>query len=697
MDLQTRLKAGRPILVALMLAIFLRAWAVSLLPQDFDEPVYLQNGFDYAALIRSGNVNGVIDYPQTSEHPAFVKVLYAGGILLLGKAATWTNAFYLSRSFSAFFGVLAVAFLAIALDPLAAGMLALHTLAVKYSSQVYLEAVPMALSLGAILCFLRVKRDQMNRWLWLSATALGIASASKYSYTPVAVVVVAYLVLFEKKITWRQLIAYSMLLVATFFICNVSLWHDPVNRLAHSLVFHVQYSQSAHVQEVSYPWYQPFIWIFTSAPVSWHPNVFFYFGFDGVISILAVLGLPREWKQRRWLVVWFAAGLIFLLLWPTKWPQYALILTPALCLMGAASLRQGWQWVRSQESYWDYLHNLLPAPTKWFWWAVGAFAFFIAAVYLSAAVKLAVGKIGWAHITAQNSFLPSNSINTLLALPNGDMLIGTDKGAALYTPPRTTEEPGHWLIFDRTNSGLSDNRVLSLARDDGGNLWFGTAAGLDRFDGKKWTTFQSQDLGLADQQVYALCVDDSGRVIAGTQSGATLWDGHKWTPLTPPNKPQPVFVITATINSIWIGTQTGVSELPLAGGEGTVSFYPTQSTVKDLTISADGTLWAATSGSGLAKFQNGNWTYFTTANSGLPLNLVDWVDEVKPGLLWMGVSFASNVGGELASFDGKSWAVLTTENSGLSGSEPRAIAETANQEVWIGTTGQGIDLYKLGR
>jgi uncharacterized membrane protein len=131
MSLLKRLKAIQPIILVLFLAVFLRAWAVSLLPQDFDEPIYLQNAFDYAGAIRSGSIDKIMDYSGNSEHPAFVKLLYSSTILALGKSASWTNAFFASRAVSALFGVLAVSFLALAIDPLAAGMLAVHTLAVK--------------------------------------------------------------------------------------------------------------------------------------------------------------------------------------------------------------------------------------------------------------------------------------------------------------------------------------------------------------------------------------------------------------------------------------------------------------------------------------------------------------------------------------------------------------------------------------
>jgi len=693
MTLQIRLKALQPILIVLLLAIFLRAWAVSLLPQDFDEPVYLQAAFDYADALRAGDVNAVIDYPGVIEHPAFVKLLYSGAVLALGKLAAWTNAFYASQAVSAFFGVLAVLFVSLAVDPLAGGMLAVHTLAVKYTSQVYLEAVPHAMTIAAVLAFLKTDKEKPGRGFWLSAAALGVAAASKYSYLPVILVVLWYLALFEKKIRRYWYAAYAALALGVFFALDVSLWHDPLNRLYESLFYHVQYSQGAHVQEGGYPWYQPFVWIFTSPPGEWHPNVFFYFGFDGIISVFAVARIKREWKERRWLVVWLTAGMLFLLLWPAKWPQYALTVTPVLCIMSAESVRRFVHWVRIQETYWNYLKEMFPKPEKWLWVAIGAFALFVAAIYLSVAVKLAVGRVGWSNVTRQNSFLPSNTVYDLLPLGDGSMLIATGHGAAFWTPPEATDQPGTWIIFNTKNSGLPSDEVLSLVQDSNGNFWFGTDKGLARYDGHSWTTFDAKSLGLSDERVISLATSNNGAVFAGTLAGASTWNGTTWTPIDHAGD-KPVFALTISGDSLWIGIPEGAWRIAIS--EGQWEFYPTNSAVNHILVASDGTVWAATSGEGLARLEGSEWTYFRTGNSGIPYNTVNWVTEVSPGQLWVGTSHPTNAGGAAAWFDGEEWYAFWYNNSGASAAEVTVLAVQSGQ-VWMGTRTQGIDLYQLGK
>jgi sugar lactone lactonase YvrE len=698
MSLLTRIKTIQPIIIVMLIAIFLRVWAVSLLPQDYDEPVYLQDAFDYADAYKSDGLSNVIDYSGNPEHPALVKLLYATAVLSLGDAATWTNAFFASRSISALFGILAVLFVAIAVDPLAAGLLAVHTLAVKYTSQVYLEAVPHAMTIGSVLALLKMKNEKPDRWFFLSAIALGIAAASKYSYLPVVLIVLGYIAIFEKKLNLKSFLIYLVISLLAFFVLDVYLWHSPISRLLGSLSFHVQYSQGQHVAEVGYPWFQPFIWIFTSPAANWHPNVFFYFGFDGLISLLAVGGIKNEWQHRRWLVVWLSFGIFFLLLWPTKWPQYALTVTPALCIMGAQSLRRLLGWIRNQESYWGYLKEMFPKPGKWLWITIGGFLFFIAAIYLSAAIKLAIGRVGWSNITEENSFLPDNAVYALLPLDDNQMLIGTNHGAALWVPANQSDTDPSWLIFNSTTSGLINDTVLSLARDQQGHIWFGTADGISYFDENtktNWRSFDQQELGSEYTHILSLAAADAGDIYAGTLNGAIMFNGGDWIHIAPTSR-QAVFSVALSPDDseLWVGMASGVGKLSIL--DESWSFFPTEAPVKYILIDTQNTLWAATSGAGIAKLEDASWTYYRTSNSGMPFNTVNCLIETGEHVIWVGTSHPTSSLGALARLDDGTWQTYSSSNSGTSAAEITTIA-IRSDEIWMGTRTKGIDIYQLGR
>jgi hypothetical protein len=690
------------IIAIVLIAALLRGWAVLRLPLDFDEPTYLQAGFDYARLIRAGHLNGIIDYPGIREHPALVKLLYGLVVLALGPNASWTVALYLARGLSAFFGILACLVLAL-FDPLAGGFLAVHTMAIKYTSQAYLEALPLLASICAVLALNRA-RSARDGWFWASALALGATAAGKYTCFPLLVPIL-YLAIWEKRVRWYHLILYLALATATFWALDPTLWHQPVARLIDSLLFHVRYSQGTNVELANLPWYRPLYWISRAPASEWHPDVFFYPALDGPIFLLALPGLYLQWRERRWVVVWFIAGLLFLLAWPTKWPQYTLVLTPALCLSASSTLAWVYRWLREQENYWSFLSTMIPRPPLAFWILLGAAVLALAVGYSAYTLQLSLGKLGWSHLNTSNTPLPSNTVYGLVPGAGEDMILGTEQGAAIWAPPPATDLPDLWQVFTTANSGLPGNRVLSVACDGAGIIWFGTETGLGRYDGSSWKDYYAPDLGLAGESVYALAVGNDGRLWLGTNTGAAAFDGNTWIAYTTANSGLgDDWVLSLAVEGqpqgdrIWFGTRTGVSRLDTASGEWddfAQDFDAQWGGVDALLVDSRGRVWAGTVGGGLGLWDGAAWQFYNTGNSGLPYNTVKTVAEVGPGVLWVGTAIPNQVGGALTGFDGQTWRAYTPQNSGFSGAEPLTIARDAQERWWIGTRTVGVDVYQV--
>jgi ligand-binding sensor domain-containing protein/signal transduction histidine kinase len=85
------------------------------------------------------------------------------------------------------------------------------------------------------------------------------------------------------------------------------------------------------------------------------------------------------------------------------------------------------------------------------------------------------------------------------------------------------------LRFDRLSieQGLSQESVLNILQDRQGFMWFGTQAGLNRYDGYRMTVFRNepQDTGsLVDNYVTASFEDAQGRLWFGTKGGLTRFD-----------------------------------------------------------------------------------------------------------------------------------------------------------------------------
>jgi hypothetical protein len=694
-------KRSLAILGIILLGFGLRVWAAWQLPVDFDEPIYLEGAYDYAELIRQGDWQGVIDYSEVSEHPPLSRLLYAGVLLASEKGMNWEQALFTSRLVSVIFGTLAVALVAL-FDPLAGLLLAIQTLVVKYTGQAYLEAPALFAALLALFTMLR-SRKLGDFWFWLSAVALGLTAAAKYSYFPILFVIM-YMLWWHKRYRSLLLGAYFGVAIISFLAFDPYLWNHTLQRLQDSILFHQQYSVGEHVREVGYPWYQPFIWVSRSHGYIWHPEVFFYMGLDGLIFLVSLYGAYIEWIKRRWVAVWLAVGMLFLLLWPTKWPQYTLVVLPAFCLAASSSVRDIYFRLKEQDMYWDWFGNMFPRPSRKYLTCGGILVgVFILAIAVNTAV-LTYNRLSWANVTASNSGLPVDIVNDLLPLPDGRMLVATEAGAAYWQAAGEDDLVDQWQVLTPENSGLPHRRVLSLLRTGQGVLWFGTQSGLASYDGQAWQVYRAADMGLESDQINDLALAGQDLWVA-TQAGAALFDGVNWTAFTehdPGLTDNAVFALAVQPQTqgelIWFGLSSAVvSYNTHTGAWQTASGAQVGlgwGGVSDLLVDSSGRLWVSTLGGGISLWNGLGWSYLRTSNSDLPYNTVTDVEEFDPGAFWIATSIPNNTGGVVSRLEGEEWELFRPIFSGYTGAETLAISRDALGRIWFATRTQGIYLYE---
>jgi signal transduction histidine kinase/ligand-binding sensor domain-containing protein len=84
-------------------------------------------------------------------------------------------------------------------------------------------------------------------------------------------------------------------------------------------------------------------------------------------------------------------------------------------------------------------------------------------------------------------------------------------------------------IFDRSNSCLSTNRIVSIASRESGVLWLGTFdSGLIRFDTRSETcTHYTPEDGLAHVDVATITIDGENRLWMTTSNGLSLFDPER--------------------------------------------------------------------------------------------------------------------------------------------------------------------------
>ena len=338
------------------LSLLLHAQAARL-PIDFDEDDYMRAGQILADEIRTGNPAILLENNYRIEHPQFVKMLIASVMLgmepiqRIPELSVTSSPYDLLhrptlaavRRMEVAFGVLAVTALAL-VSPVAGILLATSTWAIKYTSQVMLESVPLLFSLlgVALYEFARGISSARRRRLAYVASAIGIGLAvgAKYPYAIAGLAIVVDRLRRTRRgetLRLKDALGWSMIAAAAFFAVNPYLWSDPIGRLIASAAYHPAYTTSEQVQSTGYPMWQQLIWLIQSVP--WHDDQnIFLVKFDTWMLPLALAGLVPLARKRPVYAIWLGLGAVALLFWPTKWPQYLLTIAVPYALAGAAGL-----------------------------------------------------------------------------------------------------------------------------------------------------------------------------------------------------------------------------------------------------------------------------------------------------------------------------------------------------------------------
>ena len=348
------------LLLAVLAATWQRARAIERLPPDFDERVYLPVAYRYAEMMAGGRWGEVAAYRENFEHPPLVKLLFAAELLASGTPEPeWKKArvgrpipedavpaFRRTRWLSGVTGILQVA-LTGGVHPVGALLLAFDSYHVKYTSQAYLEGVPGLFAILAVLAFERARRGTGQGTpfrlgpLALSGVLLGLTAAGKYPYAMVVGLAFLPFLAWYGRVSGRVWAALVLPAMGSFLLAQPALWPNPPGLLWESLTFHWHYSHSEHVVRSALPWYQPLYHLTHATPTQWHRDVFATGANAWVLLPLAAIGARSTWRERPVWAVWTAVALVFLVLWPTKWAQYLLLVLPPLSVcagMGVSTL-----------------------------------------------------------------------------------------------------------------------------------------------------------------------------------------------------------------------------------------------------------------------------------------------------------------------------------------------------------------------
>ena len=120
--------------------------------------------------------------------------------------------------------------------------------------------------------------------------------------------------------------------------------------------------------------------------------------------------------------------------------------------------------------------------------------------------------------------LTDNWIRALYEDEQGILWVGTNHGGLNRFDPRTER-----FVYFTIKEGLPSNQVVSIAPDNGGNLWLGTGHGISRFN-PATRTFRNFDVrdGLPDNECNLGSVHSrNGRMLFGTVNGAVGFEARQ--------------------------------------------------------------------------------------------------------------------------------------------------------------------------
>lgn len=282
----------------------------------------------------------------------------------------------------------------------------------------------------------------------------------------------------------------------------------------------------------------------------------------------------------------------------------------------------------------------------------------------------------------------------------------------------------------RTEEGLPQNEVRSIAQTPDGYLWFGTRDGLARFDGVRFTVFRAETTpGLGHNMFGALLVDHAGKLWIATADGLSCYEHGAFRRYTerdglPTNAIHSLLEDRA--GTVWAGTWNGLAAFDGAH----FRTYNSKNGLPDDSISGlaedgQGGLWIGTFGGGLAHMAGGRFRVFT-GKDGLPSGVIDAVLRDSSGKLWVGTQDGTAVLAPSGRFEnvrglpgkcnfllegggGAIWAATDkalarygkTPGSGFEEQDfPGGIAETMFEDrdgsLWVGTSAAGVVRYRAG-
>lgn len=134
--------------------------------------------------------------------------------------------------------------------------------------------------------------------------------------------------------------------------------------------------------------------------------------------------------------------------------------------------------------------------------------------------------VNWTNYNRLNSNLTSNQVVTIAIDKQDNKWLGTIGGGVFKF------NNSQWQQYSLIEKGLNSNDVLSINIDSNGHKWFGGLGGAAKFDDVNWESFNKIN-GVPNNTVWDINIDKNGNVWFAvnkteTLSGLVQFNGKHW-------------------------------------------------------------------------------------------------------------------------------------------------------------------------
>ncbi|HEY1039780.1 MAG TPA: two-component regulator propeller domain-containing protein, partial [Bacteroidia bacterium] len=245
------------------------------------------------------------------------------------------------------------------------------------------------------------------------------------------------------------------------------------------------------------------------------------------------------------------------------------------------------------------------------------------------------------------------------------------------------------------DDGLISNDILSIYEDDQHNIWVGTIEGLSKFNGKSFKNYSEKD-GVGSYEIYNINKSSDGNIWISTFGGGIkIIKGDKVTQTLDTSNALPTNNVFCTLEdkdgSVWVGLYS--EGLVKISKEGKLlhRFKDLRPDLRNcsafsLAQSPDGTVWVGSAGNGLFKVKNNKIEYVNYP--AIEKDIVGKVIVDKFENVWA----AADNG--LLRISKNNEFKLFGEKEGLSSIRCQTLCEDYEGNIWIGTLGGGVCMYR---